>query len=109
MDMKDFRSCYITYKAGLFLAYSFDYDKRFYTPREVDLELEALLAKCREAGFNHLDGLTEEAIHAAGNIDAAEGESSFLSEEEMAVLQYVEKLYYEDTPWADQIQRALRS
>ena len=93
MDMKDFRSCYVTYKAGLFLAYSFDYDKRYYTPREVDNELEGLLVKCKEAGFNHLDGLTEEAIHAAGNIDAAEGGSSFLSAEEMAVLQYVEDLW----------------
>ena len=93
MDMKDFRSCYVTYKAGLFLAYSFDYDKRYYTPREVDLELEGLLVKCKKAGFNHLDGLTEEAIHAAGNIDAAEGGSSFLSAEEMAVLKYVEDLW----------------
>ena len=93
MDMKDFRSCYITYKADLFLAYSFDYDKRYYTPREVDLDLEGLLLKCKEAGFNHLDGLTKEAIHAAGNIDDSVGNSGFLSAEEMAVLQYVEDLW----------------
>ena len=93
MDMKDFRSCYITYKDGLFHAYSFDYDKRYYTPREVDHELEALLLKCRKAGFNHLDGLTTEAIHAVGDIDAAAGDFRERSAKEMSVLDYVEDLW----------------
>lgn len=93
MDMKDFRSCYITYKAGLFLAYSFDYDKRYYTPREVDNELEGLLLKCRKAGFNHLDGLTTEAIHAVGGIDDTEGDAVERSAKESSVLDYVEDLW----------------
>lgn len=93
MDMKDFRSCYITYKAGLFLAYSFDYDRRYYTPREVDLELEGLLLKCKEAGFNHLDGLTTEAIHAVGNIDDSVGDFRERDAKEASVLDYVEDLW----------------
>ena len=93
MDMKDFRSCYITYKDGLFQAYSFDYDKRYYTPREADPGLEGLLLKCREAGFNHLDGLTTEAIHAAGNIDDSVSDFLERSDKEMAVLYYVEDLW----------------
>ena len=102
MDMKEFRSCYVTYKAGLFLAYSFDYDKRYYTPREVDNELEGLLLKCKKAGFNHLDGLTREAIDAYRGIDdLPEKDSPFLLEEEVPVLDLAEKLFYDDTPWAD--------
>ena len=103
MDMKDFRSCYITYKAGLFLAYSFDYDKRYYTPREVDNELEGLLLKCRKAGFNHLDGLTREAIDAYRGIDdPSEKGKPILYDEDMPVLYLVEKLFYDESPWADQ-------
>ena len=102
MDMKDFRSCYITYKAGLFLAYSFDYDKRYYTPREVDNELEGLLMKCKEAGFNHLDGLTREAIDAYRGIDdPPEKGKTHLHEEDMPVLYLAEKMFYDGTPWAD--------
>ena len=102
MDMKDFRSCYITCKAGLFLAYSFDYDKRYYTPREVDNELEGLLLKCKEAGFNHLDGLTREAIDAYRGIDdPPEKGKTHLHEEDMPVLYLAEKLFYDGTPWAD--------
>ncbi len=93
MDIKDFRSCYITYKEGIFHAYSFDYDKRYYTPRESDPKLEELLVKCRKAGFNHLDGLRPEAIHAAGGIDDSEGDSVELSKKERAVLEYVEDLW----------------
>ena len=102
MDMKDFRSCYVTYKAGVFLAYSFDYDKRYYTPREVDNELEGLLLKCKAAGFNHLDGLTREALDGYRGIDdPPEKGKTHLYEEDMTVLQLAEKLYYDDTPWAD--------
>ena len=102
MDMKDFRSCYITYKAGLFLAYSFDYDKRYYTPREVDNELEGLLLKCRKAGFNHLDGLTREVIDAYRGIDdPSEKGKPHLYKEDMPVLYLAEKLFYDGTPWAD--------
>ena len=93
MDKEEFRSCYITYKAGLFLAYSFDYDKRYYTPREVDLELEGLLLKCKKAGFNHLDGLTTEAIHAAGGIDDSVGDFLERNAKEASVLVYVEDLW----------------
>ncbi len=93
MDKEEFRSCYITYKAGLFLAYSFDYDKRYYTPREVDLELEGLLLKCKKAGFNHLDGLTTEAIHAAGDIDDSVGDFLERDAKEASVLDYVEDLW----------------
>ena len=101
MEKEEFRSCYITYKAGLFLAYSFDYDKRYYTPREVDNELEGLLPKCKKAGFNHLDGLTREAIDAYRGIDdGSEKGSPNLYEEDMPVLYLAEKLFYEDTPWA---------
>ena len=102
MDMKEFRSCYVTYKAGLFLAYSFDYDKRYYTPREVDNELEGLLLKCKKAGFNHLDGLTREAIDAYRGIDdPSEKGKPNLYDGDMPVLDMAEKLYYDDTPWAD--------
>ena len=93
MEEEEFRSCYITYKAGLFLAYSFDYDKRYYTPREVDLELEGLLVKCKKAGFNHLDGLTTEAIHAAGGIDDSVGDFLERNAKEASVLVYVEDLW----------------
>ena len=93
MDKEEFRSCYITYKAGLFLAYSFDYDKRYYTPREVDLELEGLLLKCKKAGFNHLDGLTTEAIHAVGGIDDSVGDFLERNAKEASVLYYVEDLW----------------
>ena len=103
MDMKDFRSCYVTYKNGFFQAYSFDYDKRYYTPREVDPELEGLLLKCRKAGFNHLDGLTREAIDAYRGIDdPLEKGKPILYEEDMPVLYLAEKLYYDDTPWTGQ-------
>ena len=102
MEKEEFRSCYITYKAGLFLAYSFDYDKRYYTPREVDNELEGLLPKCKKAGFNHLDGLTREAIDAYRGIDdGSEKGSPNLYEEDMPVLYLAEKLFYYETTWAD--------
>ena len=102
MEKEEFRSCYITYKAGLFLAYSFDYDKGYYTPREVDLELEGLLLKCKKAGFNHLDGLTREAIDSYRGIDdPSEKGKPHLYEEDMPVLYMAEKLFYEETPWAD--------
>ena len=94
--MKDFRSCYVTYKAGLFLAYSFDYDKRYYTPREVDNELEGLLLKCKEAGFNHLDGLTTAAIHAVGGIDDSVSDYLERNRKEVDVLDYVEDLWQSD-------------
>ena len=86
-------SCYVTYKAGLFLAYSFDYDKRYYTPREVDEDLEGLLLKCKKAGFNHLDGLTTEAIHAVGGIEDSVGDFLKRNTKETSVLDYVEELW----------------
>ena len=93
MDMKDFRSFYVTYKADLFLAYSFDYDKRYYTPREVDLELKGLLLKCKEAGFNHLDGLTTEALNAVGGIDDSEDDFLERNRKEAKVLDYIENFW----------------
>ena len=96
MDMKDFRSFYVTYKADLFLAYSFDYDKRYYTPREVDLELEGLLLKCKEAGFNHLDGLTTEALNALGGIDDSVDDFHERNRKGAKVLYYVEDLWPSD-------------
>lgn len=97
MDMKDFRSFYVTYKAGLFLAYSFDYDKRYYTPREVDNELEGLLLKCRKAGFNHLDGLTTEAMSVVGGIDDAADDFHERNRKEVKALRLVEDLWPDDT------------
>lgn len=96
MDMKDFRSFYVTYKADLFLAYSFDYGKRYYTPREVDLELEGLLLKCKEAGYNHLDGLTTEALNVLGGIDDSVDDFLERNRKEASVLYYVEDLWPSD-------------
>ncbi len=93
MDMKDFRSFYVTYKAGLFLAYSFDYNKRYYTPREVDNELKGLLLKCKEAGFNHLDGLTTEALNAVGGIDDSVDDFLERNRKEAKVLDYIEDFW----------------
>ena len=93
MDMNDFRSFYVTYKVGLFLAYSFDYDKLYYTPREVDNDLKELLLKCKEAGFNHLDGLTTEAIHAVGGIDDSVDDFLERNRKEAKVLDHIENFW----------------
>ena len=86
MDEEDFRSFYITYKDGLFQAYSYNADRGIYTRKEVDFGLEKLLLKCKDAGFNHLDGLTNEAIDAVHEIS----ERSIRAN---SVLDYVEGLW----------------
>ncbi len=62
MDENGIRSFHVTYKDGFFKAYAYNADKGTYTLREVDYGLEELLRKCKDAGFNHLDGLSSEAI-----------------------------------------------
>ena len=62
MDEKGLRRFYIAYKGGLFKAYAYNEGRGTYTLREVDYGLEELLRKCKDAGFNHLDGLSDEAI-----------------------------------------------
>ena len=62
MDAEDTRSFYVAYKDGLFKAYSYNESRGKYTLREVDYGLEELLQKCRDAGFNHLAGMSDEAI-----------------------------------------------
>ena len=62
MDENGIRSFHVTYEDGFFKAYAYNAGRGTYTLREVDYGLEELLWKCKDAGFNHLDGLSEEAI-----------------------------------------------
>ena len=67
MVTEDTRSFYISYKDALFKAYSYNENRGTYTLREVDYGLEELLRKCRDAGFNRLDGISDEAIDVIYN------------------------------------------
>ena len=62
MDENGAQSFYVTYKDGFFKAFAYNADRGVYTLREVDRGLEELLRKCKDAGFNHLEALTNEAI-----------------------------------------------
>jgi hypothetical protein len=62
MDENGIRSFHVSYKDGYFKAYAYNASRGTYTLREVDHELEELLRKCKDAGFNHLESLSDEAI-----------------------------------------------
>ena len=62
MDEKGVRGFYVAYKDNLFKAYAYNADRERYTLREVDFGLEELLRKCKDAGFDHVEGMTSEAI-----------------------------------------------
>ena len=62
VDEEGLRRFYIAYKDGLFKAYEYIESRGVYTLSEVDYGLEELLQKCKDAGLNHLDGLSDEAI-----------------------------------------------
>ena len=64
MEEKDTQSFYISYsyKDGLFKAYAYSETRDAYTLREIGHGLEELLRKCKNAGFNHLEGISDEAI-----------------------------------------------
>ena len=62
MDEDGIRGFHVTYKDGYFKAYAYNASRGTYTLREVDRGLEELLRKCKDAGFNHLEALTDEAI-----------------------------------------------
>ena len=63
MDENSIRNFHVTYEDGFFKAYAYNASRGAYTLREVDYGLEELLRKCKDAGFNHLDGLSDEAIN----------------------------------------------
>ena len=64
MNEEEMRSFYISYKDGYFKAYAYSESRDAYTLRDLDRGLEELFQRCRDAGFNHLEGLSEEAIEA---------------------------------------------
>ena len=63
MNGNETRSFHISVKNGAYVAYALNESRGTYTPREVAYGLEDLLAKCKDAGFNHLEALSQEAIN----------------------------------------------